>query len=84
MNDGCSPAGFFWEEEPARSEEEMSKDIYSRLAGAIFLIAAIVHASRMAFHWQVVIAGWQAPVWISAVAMVVAAFLAYEGFHAKS
>jgi sterol desaturase/sphingolipid hydroxylase (fatty acid hydroxylase superfamily) len=66
------------------SEDKVSKDSYSRLAGAIFLIAAIVHASRMAFHWQVVLAGWQVPVWISVVAMVVAAFLAYEGFHAKS
>lgn len=62
----------------------MSKDIYSRLAGAIFLIVAIAHALRMAFHWQVVLAGWQAPMWISAVAVIVAAFLAYEGFHAKS
>jgi hypothetical protein len=66
------------------SEEQVSIDFYSRLAGTIFLIVAVVHALRMAFHWQVLLAGWQAPMWISAVAIVVAAFLAYEGFHAKS
>ena len=66
------------------SEDEMSKESYSRLAGTIFLIVAVLHALRLAFHWQVVLPDCQAPVWISAVAMAVAAFLADEGFHAKS
>jgi sterol desaturase/sphingolipid hydroxylase (fatty acid hydroxylase superfamily) len=75
---------FFFGVRTCEKQGRNEQAIYSWLAGAIFLIAAIVHASRTAFHWQVVLAGWRVPVWISAVAMVVAAFLAYEGVHAKS
>jgi hypothetical protein len=51
------------------------------LAGAIFLVVAVAHALRLVFKWEVVIAGWQVPMWVSAVAFVVAAYLAYEGFQ---
>jgi hypothetical protein len=35
----------------------MSKDAFSRLAGTIFLIVAVVHALRLVFKWQVIVAG---------------------------
>lgn len=59
----------------------MSKKSFSLLAGTIFLLVAVGHALRFAFHWQVVVAGWQVPMWISPVAFFIAAFLAYEGFR---
>lgn len=62
----------------------MSKDVFSRLAGAIFLIVAVVHALRLVFKWQVTVAGWQVPMWVSAVAFVIAAYLAYEGLRMRS
>jgi hypothetical protein len=61
----------------------MSKDAFSRLAGAIFLTVAVVHALRFVFQWQVIVAGWQLPMWVSAVAIVIAAYLAYEGLHIR-
>ena len=59
----------------------MSKNLYSRLAGAIFLVVAVGHAVRFVFKWEVDISGWQVPMWISAVAFIIAAYLAYEGFR---
>ena len=50
----------------------MSKDAFSRLAGTIFLAVAVVHALRLVFKWQVIVAGWQVPLWVSAVAFVIA------------
>jgi hypothetical protein len=51
------------------------------LASAIFLVVSVAHALRLVFKWEVVIAGWQVPIWVSAVAFVIAAYLAYEGFQ---
>ena len=59
----------------------MSKNTFTLLAGAIFLIVAVAHALRLIFKWEVVIGGWQVPMWLSAVALVIAAYLAYEGFR---
>jgi hypothetical protein len=59
----------------------MSKNSFSLLAGAIFFVVAVGHALRFVFKWEVVISGWQVPMWISAVAFVIASYLAYEGFR---
>jgi hypothetical protein len=61
----------------------MSKDAFSRLAGGIFLTVAFVHALRLVFKWQVIFAGWQVPMWASAVAFVIAVYLAYEGLQTR-
>ncbi|HUK28419.1 MAG TPA: hypothetical protein VLV31_08345 [Candidatus Acidoferrales bacterium] len=61
----------------------MSKGGFSRLAGTIFLIVAVVHASRLVFKWQVIVAGWQVPMWVSAVAFVIGVYLAYEGLQIR-
>ena len=59
----------------------MSKNTFSLLAGAIFLIVAVAHALRLIFKWQVTVASWHVPMWISAVAVIIAAYLAYEGLR---
>ncbi len=61
----------------------MSKDAFSQLAGTIFLIVAVVHALRLVFKWQVIVAGWQVPLWVSAVAFVIGIYLAYEGLQIR-
>jgi hypothetical protein len=53
------------------------------LVSAIFLAVAVVHALRLVFKWQVIVAGWQVPTWLSAVAFVIAAYLAYEGLQIR-
>ena len=59
----------------------MSKNSFSLLAGAIFVVVAVGHALRFVFKWEVVVGGWQVPMWISAVAFAIAVYLAYEGFR---
>lgn len=59
----------------------MSKNTFALVAGTFFLIVALVHALRFALRWDVIVAGWQVPMWVSAVAVVVGAYLAYEGFR---
>jgi len=59
----------------------LSKDTFSLMAGTIFLIVAVAHALRLAFKWEVIVAGWQVPMWVSGGAVVIAAYLAYEGFR---
>jgi len=59
----------------------VTKNTYSLLAGTIFLIVAVAHALRLILRWQVVIAGWQVPTWVSVVAFVIAAYLGYEGIR---
>ena len=61
----------------------MSKDAFSRLAGVVFLAVAVVHALRLVFKWQVIVAGWQVPMWVSAVALVIGVYLAYEGLQIR-
>ncbi len=59
----------------------MSQRTFSLVAGLIFLLIAVMHALRLVFKWEAVLNGWPVPMWISAVALVIAAFLAYEGFR---
>jgi len=54
----------------------MSQKTFSRVAGLIFLLIAVMHALRLAFRWEVVLNGWSVPMWVSAVAIVIAAYLA--------
>ena len=65
----------------AGGEDPMSQRPFSFVAGLIFLVVAVAHVLRLAFKWEVVLNGWPVPMWISAVALVIAAFLAYEGLR---
>lgn len=57
---------------------------YSRLAGLIFAIVAILQLVRALGGWPVTIAGTAIPVWVSWVAFVVAALLAWLGIAPHS
>jgi len=57
----------------------MSQKIFSLVAGLIFLLIAVMHGLRIAFRWEVVLNGWSVPMWVSVVAIVITAYLAFEG-----
>jgi hypothetical protein len=57
----------------------VSQKTFSLAAGLIFLLIAVMHVLRLAFKWEVVLNGWSVPTWVSAVAIVIAAYLAFEG-----
>ncbi len=57
----------------------MSQKIFSLVAGLIFFLIAVMHGLRLALKWEVVLNGWSVPMWVSVVAIVTAACLAFEG-----
>ena len=57
----------------------MSQKTFSLAAGLIFLLIAVMHVLRLALKWEVVLNGWSVPMWVSVVAIVIAACLAFEG-----
>ena len=59
----------------------MSDHAYALIAGIIFFLIALAHLLRMALGTPVVVQGLSIPMWASATALVVTAFLSYEGFH---
>jgi hypothetical protein len=60
----------------------MSTTSFSRLAGAIFGIVALLQLVRAAGGWEVVVNGMSVPVMASWIATAVAAVLAWLGFTA--
>ncbi len=59
----------------------MSHKAYLKTAAFIFLVIAALHLLRLVLGWQAVFEGWSVPQWVSAVALAVAGYLAYEGFR---
>ena len=59
----------------------MSQKTFLRLATAIFALVALGHVLRIALGASVAIQGVVIPMWVSWIALVVAGFLAYEGFQ---
>jgi hypothetical protein len=59
----------------------MSQKTFSLVAGLIFLLIAVMHVLRLAFKWEVVVNGWSVPMWVSAVAIGIPAYLAFEGLR---
>jgi hypothetical protein len=56
---------------------------YASVSATIFLIVAIAHLLRVIFGWEVRIAALDIPQWVSWLALVVAAVLAYFGFSQR-
>lgn len=47
----------------------------------LFSLIAILHAARLLRGWQVTIEGAVVPIWISWIGLVIASYLAYQGFR---
>jgi hypothetical protein len=59
----------------------MMHRIFSLVASMIFSLIALGHLSRLVFKWSLVLAGWAVPFWVNGVALLVFAYLAYQGFR---
>jgi hypothetical protein len=59
----------------------MSSKNFTLIAGIFFLVMAIGHVLRLAFHVTAVVGGWAVPTWASGIATVVLAYLAYSGLR---
>ena len=62
----------------------MSRKAYFAVTGIFFLVIAILHLFRIIFGWTPVVEGWVVPMWPSWVALVVTAWLGYEGLRLAS
>ena len=60
-------------------EDSMRQKTFLPVVGLIFLLIAVIHVLRLAFKWEAVLNGWAVPMWVSAVALLIAAYLAFEG-----
>ena len=59
----------------------MTPRTYSLIAGIIFSLVALLHALRLLRGWHVVIGDLSLPVWVSWLGLVIAGYLAYQGFR---
>ena len=59
----------------------MSQHAFLMTAGIVFFLVAFGHLIRILFGAPVVVQGVSIPLWVSAIAVIIAGFLAYEGFH---
>jgi hypothetical protein len=84
MASGVSWETFATKSVSANNGVSMDPVSYSRLAGAIFAIVAILQLVRALAGWPLTIAGTAIPVWASWVAFVIAAVLAWIGIAAQT
>ena len=61
----------------------MSERAFNSIAGAIFLVIALLHGLRLFFRWEAVIHGWTVPFWISWLAVFLFGFLGCVGFSKR-
>ena len=59
----------------------MTQRIFSLVTAGLFFLIALLHAVRLLRGWQVTIEGTVIPIWISWMGLVIAAYLAYQGFR---
>lgn len=51
-----------------------------RVTALIFLAIAVLHGLRLYYGWGAIVGGWLVPMWLSWAAVLVAAYLAFQGF----
>ena len=61
----------------------MTPRIFSLIAAGVFLLIALGHAMRLLFRWHVTIENVVVPVWISWIGLIIAGYLAYQGFRSS-
>jgi hypothetical protein len=64
-----------------RRRNSMHPKTYSLLTSVIFTLIALGHLSRLVFRWSMLFGGRVVPLWANGVAVLIFAYLAYEGFR---
>lgn len=58
----------------------MKRQQYVQTVTGIFSLVAFIHVLRLVSGWSVIFAGWEVPMWPSVIAVVIAGYLAYQGY----
>ncbi len=64
--------------------KNMSDKTFHFTTAVLFSVIGILHIVRFYYQWEAVIAGWEVPMWVSVVAVVIALILAAHGFKKVS
>jgi hypothetical protein len=59
----------------------MTQRTFAFVTAILFSLIALLHAARLVRGWHVTIGDIVVPVWVSWIGLVIAAYLAYEGFR---
>ena len=58
----------------------MTRKSYFLVTAIIFSVVGLLHLLRIVLGWEAVVGGLSIPMWLSWVAMILTAVLAYHGF----
>ncbi len=58
----------------------MSAQLYARVTASLFLLLFVFHLLRLIYGWDAQIGGFQIPMWLSWIAMILAGFISAFGF----
>jgi len=58
----------------------MRQKTFTRMAGVVFVVVAVLHLLRILLGWEAVVGGWHVPLWFSWLALAFAGFLGYAAF----
>ena len=58
----------------------MNRRSYFFVTAVVFSVIGLLHLLRIVVGWEAIAGGWSIPMWLSWVAMIVAAVLAVQGF----
>jgi hypothetical protein len=58
----------------------MSHKTYFLVCGAIFFVVATAHLTRLIVVWEIAIAGWTVPHWVSIPGLIIPGILSAWGF----
>lgn len=61
----------------------MNQKSFYNIVLVIFSLIALLHALRLVYGWSAVIGGWEVPMWLSGLAVVLAGYLAYSAFRLR-
>jgi len=59
----------------------MREHTYVLVAGSLFTVVAVTHIWRIFTGSDLIIMGWDSPLWLSWLGVVVTSYLAYMSFH---
>ena len=58
----------------------MSQKTYFLICSAVFLVVAAAHLTRLLLGWEITIAGWTVPQWVSVPGLIFPGVLSACGF----
>lgn len=59
----------------------MNQHTFIRASSAIFLVVALLHLARAVQGWEGSINGWNIPMWVSYLAVLVTGYLSVQGLR---